>query len=175
MTPLMDTPHRTSDLDRELELARREVSALEREQAEAQARQAQEYQQFLQDKAVKFRHVLDVYLNVYRMIRELDDTWRRQVYRGVERFDERTESAVRSLYGLWVAYSGMFEEKAAYFGRHGSKFDAELDAIGRNKREADQVLRTWEPPLKTSAPSFRPMLLSADETARLRDMFPNSL
>ena len=101
--------------------------------------------------------------------------WRRDVFCGKVPFDENTERQLRSLYGLWVAYCDMFEEYANFLDRHGSKLGRHLDMISRNKREAGQLLRTWSPPVRSSAPSFVGTTLSAESTARLREMFPAAL
>jgi hypothetical protein len=175
MPPVIDTQHRTSDLDRDLETARRGFSALEREEAELSARQEEEHQRWIERKATKFRPPLELFLKVFPLIRELDDDWRGQVFRGRVAFDPKTEGSIRTLYAVWLGYSQMFVEKAEYLGRHGSNFDAELDRLGRYRREADKLLRAWEPPVPSLAPSFRSPPLSAETTARLRELFPDGV
>lgn len=175
MTQVRDTRRRTSDLDQELENARREFSALEREEAGQRARQQADYRRWIDQKAAMFRPPLELFLKLFPLIRELDDSWRQRVFRGQEAFDPTTEGPIRKLYAVWLGYSGMFEDEAEYLGRHGVGFDAELVELGRYQREADKVLRAWEPPVLSRAPSFRPPPLSAEATERLRELFPDTV
>ena len=175
MLPPMDTQHRSSALNQDLETARREFSAFEREEANLHTRQQEEYRRWIEEKAAKFRPPLELFLKVFPLIRELDDTWRKQVFRGQEEFNPATEGSIRTLYAVWLGYSQMFQEKAEYLIRQGADFDTELDRLGRHKREADKLLRAWEPPVLSGIPSFRPQPLSAEATARLRELFPNAV
>jgi hypothetical protein len=165
------TRHRTSTLDKGLESARQELSALEREGAERDGLQQAEYRRRMEVKADSFRPKLARFLNLFSQVRELDDDWRRQVFRGEEPFDPEVEHAVRTLYAVWFAYSPMYQEHAEYLNRHTGNLNEELDALGRQKREADRALRTWEPPVPSAGPSFRAQSLSAETTARLRELF----
>jgi hypothetical protein len=172
---MIDTQHRTCALDRDLETARKEFSALEREELDPPARHQAEHQPWIEQRAAKFRTALELFLAVLPLLREVDDAWRQQVFRGQEAFNPATEGSIRTLYGVWLGYSQMFQEKAEYLGRHGLDFEPDLDKLGRYRREADRLLRTWEPPVPSLAPSFRPAPLSPETTARLRELFPDKV
>ena len=165
------TQTRTGGLDRDMEAARRNVFALDVAERE---NQRDDFEVWLRGKTGEFASALRSYLEVYDHIRELDDGWRTQVLRGVEAFDPATDREIRGLYGIWVAISEMFEEKAVYFRRHGGAFDAESDAIERNKLEAFGLLRAWKCPTLSASPSFRAASLSAETTAHVRELFPGA-
>ncbi len=172
---LTETRRRTTALDRDLETARREVSQIEREEAEQETRERVEYRQWIRRTEEKFRPALNLYLSVYPLIKDLDDAWRTGVFRGTENFDQDTERAVRSLFGLWAAYSDMFAEKGAFLIRHGCNFAADLDRISSHKREALETLRSWEPPVVSLIPSLRETRLSPEGVAKVRDLLPGIL
>jgi hypothetical protein len=174
MPPVIDTQHRTSDLDKELESARREFAALERENRLSTQAQEAEYQRWIEGKAARFRTPLGLFVRVFSLIQDLDDTWRRQVFRGQEAFNPQTERAVRNLYAIWLGYSQMFQEKAEYLARQGINFDDALSELGRHQREADRLLRTWESPVLAQGPSFRSTVVSPEGTARFRELFPGA-
>ena len=154
-------------LDRDLESARREFAAWERDEGRSDQRIAQ--------KAVKFRAPLALFLGVYPLIREADDAWRRSVFQARQPFDANTDEVVRKLYAVWLGYSRMFVEEAEYLSRHGADFEDDLACLGKYAREAANLVRSWEPPVMSMGPSFRTPPLSAETTARLRAMFPDKV
>jgi hypothetical protein len=156
-------------LDRDLEAARREFAAMERDEGRTDKRVA------VAQKAGKFRGPLALFLGVYPLIREADDAWRRSVFQARQPFDANTDEAVRKLYAVWLGYSRMFVEEAEYLGRRGADFEDDLVRLGKYVREAANLLRSWEPPTPSLGPSFRTPPLSAETTARLRAMFPDKV
>ena len=147
---------------------------MEREEARLLAGQQAEHRPWIVRKASRFRPVVELFLNVFPLIREVEDAWRRQVFTGQEAFNPRTEGAVRNLYAVWLGYSSIFQEAAEYLSRHGEDFEADLDRLGRRRREADRLLRGWESPVLSQGPSFRTPPLSEEASGRLREMLRDS-
>ena len=175
MPLVCSTRRRTSDLDNHMEKARRELSALERMEAEEAARKQAEVRLWYEHKWEKFKPTLDRFLDLYPMIRELDDDWRRDVFCGRDTFDEQTDQLVRGLYAVWLSYSRMFREKAEFLGRNlPVVLDESLDKIAKYSREGDRLLRAWEPPELSRGPSFRAPVLSPAAAARFKEMFPEN-
>jgi hypothetical protein len=166
------TRRRSSSLDEELDKTHREFSELEREETEQATRQQADYRQWLARKDTRFRESLGRFLELFPQIRELDDDWRRQVSRGEQEFDVAVERSLRTLYAVWLGFSQLFQSKAEFLARHGSDFESALDHLGRYRRVADRLLRIWTPPMLSRHPSFRTPPLSAEATARIRELFP---
>ena len=175
MPLVRSTRCRTNDLDNHMERARRELSELERMEAEETARRQAEVRRWYEQKWEKFEPTLERFLNLYPMIRELDDDWRRDVFCGRDPFDEQIDQLVRGLYALWLSYNRMFQERAEFLGRHlPGVLDSALDRLATYAREGDRLLRAWEPPLLSRGPSFRAPVLSPTATARYEEMFPEA-
>jgi hypothetical protein len=170
ISPLLDTRSRTSDLDQELETARREFSVLERQEAKQGPNQQAEYRRWLAQKETRCRAPLSRFLKVFTLIREFDDDWRREVTRGQETLYCEVERELCNLYAIWLGISQLFHSNAEKLSRHGCEFENEMDHLGRYRREADRLLRTWEPPVLSNVPSFRTPPLSAETTARIREL-----
>jgi hypothetical protein len=81
-------------LDRDLEAARREFAAWERDEGRTDRRLVATH------KAEKFRGPLALFLAVYPLIREADDAWRRSVFQARQPFEANTDEAVRKLYAV---------------------------------------------------------------------------
>jgi hypothetical protein len=175
MVPVSTTRRRTSDLDKNLERARRELAELERGEAEEAARKETEIRRWYEQRWENFKPKLEWFLGFFPMIRELEDDWRRDVFCGRDQLDEQTDQAVRGLYALWLAYSRMYREKAEFLGRNlPNAIDEFLDRLGRSAREGDRLLRAWEPPVLSRGPSFRAPVLSPEAAARFKAMFPGT-
>ena len=151
-------------IDGDLEIARREFAAWDREEGRPADRFAR--------KVVDFRATLARFLGIYPLIRGADDAWRRSVFQARQPFDAHTDETVRKLYAIWLGYSRMFVEEAEYLSRHGEDFDDDLARLAKHARDAANRVRSWEPPVASLGPSFRTPPLSAETTARLRAMFP---
>jgi hypothetical protein len=170
MNPVIDTKDRTSNLDNDLETARRQFSALEREEAEARERERAACQRWIEQKAAKFRRPLELFLSVFPMIEELNEQWRERVFRGQEPFDPEMEKPIRNLFAIWLGYCPMFLERAEYLNRNGADFEAELNKLMKFKREADKVLRAWEAPELSAAFGLRDIKLTKEQTRELREL-----
>ena len=154
-------------IDGDLEIARREFAAWDRDEGRPA--------DGLAGKVVHFRAPLARFLGIYPLIREADDAWRRAVFQARRPFDSHTDETVRKLYAVWLGYSRMFVEEAEYLTRHGGDFEDELARLSKFAREAANRVRSWEPPAPSMGPSFRTPSLSAETTARLRAMFPSRI
>jgi hypothetical protein len=175
MAVVCRTRRRTSDLDNNLETARRELAALERTEAEEITRRQAELHRWYERKLEQFAPTLERFLSCFPMIRDLDNDWRRDVFCGREQVEQETEQAIRGLYGLWLSYSRMFKEKAEYLARHLlGKLDDSLALLEKCAREGDRILRGWEPPLLSRGYSFRAPALSQEAAARFDEMFPTA-
>lgn len=162
-----------NELDRDLRKALRQMVAWEQEEALYSQRRVEDYRSWLVNKAAEFRVSVDSFCKDYDKLNELDDLWRRRVYTREETPIDQTERAVRNLYAMWIFQSQMFIERAEYFHRHKVNLDDAADRVRNLKRDAERLLRSWESPVPSSAPSFRVVELPDDVTDRIRELFPD--
>jgi hypothetical protein len=171
MPSVCSTRRRSSDLDNDMERARRELVELERMEAEESARKQAEVRRWFEQKWEKLKPTLERFLALFPMIREVDDDWRRDVFCGRVPLDEQTDQVVRGLYALWLFYSRLFKEKAEFLGRNLPGVpDESLDRLIKYAREGDRLLRAWERPQLSRGPSFRSAELSPEAAARIKNI-----
>ena len=175
MPTAMTARKQASNLNIDLSSARRTLNELERQLARREEKQEAEYRDWIKAKADTFREVLTVILGVFPLIKQLDNDWRREVFCGKQEADPEVEEGIYTLFALLHTFSlheSKLAEKARYYARHGyaCDFAPQIEALVRFGEEAEAVLRAWESPALSSAPSFRTPPLNAETSARLREL-----
>jgi hypothetical protein len=166
---------RISDLQSDLRQADQKLKELEREEDRRKAIEDAEYHALIAKKALELRDALTAILDVFPLLKDAENDWRRNVFCGTATADQEEEQTFYTVYAVWNAIAlrrAKIAERAAYFGRHGSteNFDPLLDRLLKIGEEAKAVLQNWETPVISSSPSFRTPPLSAEASVRLRDI-----
>jgi hypothetical protein len=161
-------------LQSDLSAADQKLKELQREEDRRKAKEDAEYRAQIANKANELRAALTVILDVFPLLQEAENVWRREVFRG-QAPAEQEDPAFTAAYALWHAIAlrrPKIEERAEYFRRHGSTEDLAplLDRLVKMGEEAKTILQNWETPLVSSSPSLRTATLSAEASARLLDI-----
>jgi len=162
-------------INKQLELALRRVSIRIIEYPAVQDQNFAKHDHDLLKRAESLRIIFRYYERVYAKIRRIETDWRCRVYTNEEPYSSRIDQIIRKLHAIWFAYSSTFISEAESLHRRGVITSEELKGIVELRAAANSVIGTWQPPRASTAPSFRPVTLSHEAVARVKELFPGSI
>jgi hypothetical protein len=179
MPMMQDTRHRTDELDRQLEESYQSVrKATPREwgdEEQSDEERPAEHQRYLKSEAEFVKPRLATFLSLFVLIRQFEQDWRENVFKRREKFDPLTDKAIRALYSNWLGSCLAIRGRIEYLNRHTKLFQTDLVQLEMCKSEAESLLKYWEPPVLSSAPSLRTPPLSPETMDNIRKLFPGKV
>lgn len=106
-------------------------------------------------------------INIFHMLREREQTWRDQVFRGVLAYSEDDNLDQQSRFATWLdTTKQVLAETLPALEQRFGRVEAAAD-LRQCAETAEDLLREWQPPRLSSAVGLREMELSPEAAAEL--------
>lgn len=103
-----------------------------------------------------FELYLEFLLGVFRLIRDLEERYRLDVFAGVVGHDPQADDDVRQLYARWLEIADGFRQRAEFFGRQHLPLDrASVHDLALFSEKAKEAGTAWKTPKLSRSPAFR--------------------
>jgi len=109
-------------------------------------------------------------VELFRVIRELDETWRANVFRGVEPFKPEDYQNMTDLYTRWL---GLYDLMAPKLQHYEEQYRDGVEGAEEYRQccaEAREILATSEPPTLSKAIGLREQSISHQASSKIREM-----
>lgn len=116
-----------------------------------------------------FEDHLAIGVSLFKMIGEQEETWRARVFRGVQDFDPGFDEGFQLIYRYWLQpcseITQQLEQLERTYGsvRHAHEFRAASQTV-------QDSLRSWQPPVLSSAIGLREVTLNEQASAEIKGM-----
>jgi hypothetical protein len=106
-------------------------------------------------------------INIFRMLREREQTWRDQVFRGALAFSEGDNRDHQERFANWIATTKeFFTENLPILEKQFGAIQG-VSELRRCEESAESTLRQWQPPRLSTAVGLREMTLSYESAAEM--------
>ena len=140
---------------------------IEQERAE-ESDQTNDFSRLLAEKSGVFRLHLNLYLDLFSLLEQLDERWRTGILRGEVGFDLGQEADIRNLFELWVYLSDPMRQRMEYYARHTlNPMPDPARSLAESTRKANEVLASWQSPTLARCKALRVRYVTPEEAERL--------
>lgn len=104
-------------------------------------------------------------INIFRMLREREDSWREQVFRGTRDYTEDDNQDHRARFAAWLdTTEGLLTDNLPQLETRFGKVEV-ADELRRCRDQVVTILREWQPPRLSMAVGLREMTLTPEAAA----------